>query len=445
VRCCLIRDLRFPLNFLKNNPALHADENLNNSVQGLEYEFISAIHSLKDRTTKKVAFLEGNGELDELLVQGISEAIARHYDVYRGQINEKDLYSLDDYDAVIIAKPLKPFSETRKYIIDQYIMKGGSVMWFIDPVAVDLDSLTYSSEALALINDINLDDQLFRYGVRLNPNLIMDMHCLLIPVNVSLSREQPRFVPAPWYFSPLLAGNENHPVTRGLSYVKAEFASVIDTIGTDPAISRKVLLRSSKNSRVLNAPLMVSLEMAARQPDPANFNYSHQPVAVLLEGEFPSVFSNRAISGIIGRDDPAFRNRGISTRMLVVADGDIIRNDVTVTGGTAEPLPLGFDRYSEQTFGNREFVLNALNYLLDDAGLMELRTRELRLRLLDRNRVRKDLARWQIINMAIPLVFVVLFGLLYNLSRRRLYAPGDSDSRQGNKIDQGPQASRHWV
>jgi ABC-2 type transport system permease protein len=411
-----------PVNFLKNNPALHADENLNNSVQNLEYELISSIHTIKNQETRKVVFLEGHGELDELLVAGISDAIVRYYDIYRGRINEQDLKSLDEYHALIIAKPLKPFSEIEKYIIDQYIMRGGSVMWFIDPVAIDLDSLTYASEAIALINDINIDDQLFRYGVRLNPSLVMDMNCLLIPVNVSLAEEQARFVPVPWHFSPLLAGNEAHPVTRGLNFVKAEFASVIDTVGADPAIRREVLLRTSKATRVMNAPLMVSLDMAARQPDPESFNTPHQPVAVMLEGEFPSVFANRSIAGIIGRDDPGFRDRGDRTRMLVVADGDIIRNDVTVSKGVPEPLPLGYDRYSEQTFGNREFVLNALNYLLDDAGLMELRTRELQLRLLDRARVRKDLGMWQIVNMVVPLAIVVAFGLFYNWSRRRLFA-----------------------
>ncbi len=416
------KGIEMPVNFLKNNPALPAEQNLNNSIQSIEYELISSIHTLKNPETKKVAFLEGHGELDELLVAGISDAIVRYYDIYRGRINEQDLQSLDDYHALIIAKPVKPFSEQEKYIIDQYIMKGGSVMWFIDPVAIDLDSLTYASEAIALINDLNIDDQLFRYGIRLNPNLVMDMNCLLIPVNVALADEQARFVPVPWYFSPLLAGNEAHPVTRGLNFVKAEFASVIDTVGTDTLISREVLLRTSEATRVVNAPLLVSLDMARQQPVPGDFGNRHQPVAVLLEGEFPSVFANRVISGIIGRDDPDFRERGERTRMLVVADGDIIRNDVTLSQGVPEPLPLGFDRYSEQTFGNREFVLNALNYLMDEAGLMELRTRELQLRLLDRARIRRDLSMWQAINMIVPPGIVLLSGLLYNWSRRKRFA-----------------------
>jgi ABC-2 type transport system permease protein len=416
------RGIEMPVNFLKNNPALAAEENLNNSIQAIEYELISSILTLRNPETKKVAFLEGHGELDQMLVAGISDAIARYYDIYRGKIDMQDLQCLDDYHALIIAKPVKPFSEADKYIIDQYIMKGGRVMWFIDPVAIDLDSLTYASEAVALINDINIDDQLFRYGIRLNPNLIMDMNCLLIPVNVALSGEPSRFMPVPWYFSPLLSGNEAHPVTRGLSYVKGEFTSVIDTVGSDPLISREVLLRSSPATRVMNAPLMISLDMAGKQPDRRSFTDLNQPVAVLLEGRFPSVFSNRVISGIIGRDDPAFIERGEWTRMLVVADGDIIRNDVTVSQGSTEPLPLGFDRYSEQTFGNREFILNALNFLMDEAGLMELRTRELQLRLLDRERVRNELAMWQVINVIVPLLIVMFFGLVYNWSRKKLVA-----------------------
>jgi ABC-2 type transport system permease protein len=416
------KGMEMPVNLLKNNPALHADQNLNNSIQGLEYEFVSSFHSVLYPETKKVAFLEGHGELDEMLVAGVTDAMARYYDIFRGSINENDLRSLDDYQALIIAKPQTPFSETQKYIIDQYIMNGGRVMWFIDPVAIDLDSLTYASEAIALARDINIDDLLFRYGVRVNPNLVMDINCLLIPVNVALAEEQARFVPAPWYFSPLLEGNEGHPVTRGLNYVLAEFASVIDTVETSAEISRSVLLRTSGATRVLNAPLMVSLEMAQMQPDRRNFNLSNQPVAVMLEGKFNSAFANRMVSGIIGREDNSFRETGDPTRMLVVSDGDIIRNDVSVSGGVPEPLPLGYDRYSRQTYGNQEFVMNALNYLLDETGLMELRTRELQLRLLDRSRVREQKTRWQLINMMVPLLFVIIIGLFYNHIRKRYFA-----------------------
>lgn len=416
------KGMEIPVNLLKNNPALPAGQNLNNSVQSLEYEFISSLNTLLSPQTKKVAFLEGHGELDELLVAGISDAISRQYDIYRGRINVEDPGSLDDYHALIVAKPLRPFSEAEKYIIDQYIMKGGRVMWFLDPVSIDLDSLTWSSEAIALIKELNLDDQLFRYGVRLNPNLVMDLHCLLIPVNVALAGEQARFVPAPWYFSPLVSGNQDHPVTRGLSYVKTEFASVLDTVGTLPGVRREVLLRTSPASRVVNAPLLVSLEMARMQPDQREFSMPGQPVAILLEGEFASVFSNRVLTGIIGRDDSGFRESSEVTRMLVVSDGDIIRNDVTISGGVPEPLPLGYDRYSGQTFGNRDFIMNALNYLLDEAGLMELRTRELQLRLLDRSKIREQLTRWQVINVLLPVTLVIAFGVLYNWSKRRRFA-----------------------
>jgi ABC-2 type transport system permease protein len=416
------KGMEMPVNLLRNNPAVQAEENLNNSIQGLEYEFVSTFHAMLNPEAKKVAFLEGHGELDELLVAGISDAIVRYYDIYRGSIDEKNLRSLDNYHALIIAKPMRPFTEPQKYIIDQYIMNGGRVMWFIDPVSVDLDSLTYASEAIALINDLNLDDQLFRYGIRLNPNLLMDMNCLLIPLNVALDGQQARFVPAPWYFSPLLEGNQAHPVTRGLNYVRAEFASVIDTVATGASITREVLLRTSEAARVVNAPVMVSLEAARRQPRLQDFNQSHLPVAVMLEGEFRSVFENRVITGIIGRDDPSFRETGERTRMLVVADGDIIRNDVTVSGGVPGPLPLGYDRYSRQTYGNQEFVMNALNYLLDETGLMELRTRELQLRLLDRPRVSRQRTMWQTINVSVPLVIVIFAGLLYNYLRKRVFA-----------------------
>ncbi len=416
------KGLEMPVNLLKNNPARSADENLHNSIQALEYEFASAVYSMASPANRKIAFIEGHGELDEMLTGDIMKELSLYYDVYRGRIDASDPGILDDYDALIIAKPEDRFAEPEKYMIDQYIMKGGNVLWFIDPVAIDLDSLTYASEAIALLKELNLEDQLFRYGIRINPDLIMDMNCVMIPVNVALSGEQPRFDPAPWYFSPLLRPDPTHPVTRGINPVKGEFVSSIDLLEGNPDVEKTVLLRSSDNSRVVNAPLVVSLDMARRAPDPSQFNMGEQVAAVLLEGRFRSVFTNRMIEDIIGRDDPGFIGEGSPASMIVVSDGDIIRNDVRIESGRPEPLPLGYDRYSGQTFGNKDFVMNAVSYLLDDAGLMDLRTRELSLRLLDRPRVREEKLKWQIINVFLPVLFVLLFGLIFNISRKKRFA-----------------------
>ncbi len=411
-----------PVNLLKNNPEKSADENLHNSIRSLEYELTAAVHSVVTPEREKVAFIEGHGELDEMLVNDIMNELSNYYEVYRGRIDVNDPGILDDYGAIIIAKPQEPLDEPEKYMIDQYIMNGGSVLWFVDPVAVDLDSLTYDSEAFALIKDLNIDDQLFRYGVRINPNLVMDLNCVMIPVNVALGDQEPRFEPAPWYFSPLLMPDDEHPVTRGINPVKGEFVSVIDTLEGNPEIDKTVLLKTSGNSRVMNAPMMVSLEMAKEQPDPSSFNMPPQPVAVMLEGSFRSVFANRMIEDIIGREDPGFRQEGETARMLVAADGDIIRNDVEIEDGRPEPLPLGYDRYSRQTFGNRDFVMNAVSYLLDDAGLMELRTRELSLRLLDRPRIREERLQWQMINVLLPVALIIMFGIIFNILRKRRFA-----------------------
>jgi gliding motility-associatede transport system auxiliary component len=414
------KGVEIPVNLLKNNPRLTAEENINNSVQGIEFELMKVIGSRATKLAGKVAFIEGHGELDEYETEDLSKELSLYYDVFRGKISGKP-GELDDYTAVIVAKPRTRFSEPEKYVLDQYIMKGGKVMWFIDRVDISIDSLA-SGSALAMINDLNLDDMLFRYGVRINPVLLEDLQCNIIPVNVALEGNNPDFKPAPWYYFPLLTAPLDNPVTRNLNLIRTEFVNTIDTIGARKGTRKTVLLRSSASSRLVEAPVIIRLDEIRADPTRLDFGKSFLPVAVLLDGTFESVFRNRMISDIVPLSEKSFEPQSVPTKMLVAADGDMIRNDIRVTPNGIVSLPLGFDRYTQQTFGNKDFVMNVLHYLAGNGELINLRSRNLTLRLLDKAKSKEDRLFWVILNTVLPVIIIVFGGILYSLFRKRKYS-----------------------
>ena len=407
------------VNLLKNNPGLPGEVNLHQSIQSLEYEFISMIRTLSSDTIARVAFLEGHGELDAYQVGDITKDLANFYQVDRGAIHGR-YGSLDEYQAVIIAKPVKPFSEADKFVIDQYIMQGGKVLWLLDPVQVSMDSLLLGM-TYALYNPIHIEDQLFRYGVRLNPHLVKDIQCHVIPVNKGLAGTQAQWEFSPWYYFPLISPGNEHPVTRSLNMIKIEFGSDMDTVGEDPAIKKTVLLATSPYSRVVSVPAEISLREIQLQPSQSDYNRSHLPLAILLEGNFESVFTNRSIPDLDSREPIQVSSRSKPTRMIVMADGDIIRNEVLDSPNGPVIAPLGFDQYTSQSFGNKEFIMNAVNYLTDETGLISLRGREFRMRLLDRQRIQVESEKWKIINTAFPVLLVIFFGMGLALYRRRRF------------------------
>jgi len=409
-----------PINLLVNNPGLSAEVNLNNSIQSLEYEFIDAIRKLTVQKRKKIAFIEGQGELDEYQTGDITRALNEYYEIDRVTIKDY-INILDPYAAVIIAGPTQAYTEKSKFFLDQYIMKGGKVLWFMESVKVNLDSLSTGGMTFALMNDVNLRDQLFKYGVRINPNIIQDIQCAVIPVNTAVSGSQPQFVPAPWLYYPLLNGNENNPVTKSLNLIKSEFPSVIDTVGKNSDITKEIILSSSMGSKVLNVPLLVSLREVSEQPDPATFINPNNPIAVILEGKFESVFQNRLIDKYIEGFDFVFKEKGEPTKMIVVSDADIIRNDIRVRADGVFITPLGYDRYTKQTYGNKEFVMNAVHYLVNENGILNMRSREFKLRLLDKNRIQDERTRWQVINTVLPVIFIIAFAFLVAYLRKRKY------------------------
>ena len=408
-----------PVNFLRNNPILPPETNLLHSTEGLEYEIIRAIATATADTVHTVAFIEGHGELDEIQVADLTLELAKFYNIDRGVIGGRRGI-IDRYAAIIIAAPRKEMDEKDKFIVDQYIMNGGRVLWLAEEVTVNADSLT-AGATVALYEPLTISDMLFRYGVRINPVIIQDADCMLIPLKVSNPGGDSQFVPTPWLYYPLLRPSQQHPVTRNLNRVKSEFAGTVDTVGRDPGIKKSILLTTSPEARTVMPPVLISLEEAAEMIPDAMFNAGPLPVAVLLEGTFRSAFANRMVASIMGEEGLEAATQSKPTKMIVIADGDIIRNEVSWSGGAPEPLTLGLDRYTLQTFGNKDFLVNCVNYLVNDNGIIEMRSRELKPRLLDQERIKQERGLWQAVNTLVPVIIIILAGLAYNILRRRRY------------------------
>jgi ABC-2 type transport system permease protein len=377
-----------------------------------------------------VAFLEGHGELEPQRVFDLAQALQDHYVVQRFNLRQfpvdsttgqpsilKQLTRLNRFQALIIAKPTQSFTDLDKWLIDQFIMKGGKTLWLLDAVAAEMDSLSKAPNFLAypLADQLRIGDQLFRYGVRINTNLAEDLVC----AGVSDMRSV-----RPWVYFPLLIPQTKHPIVKGLNAVKTEFLSTLDTIKS-PGIRKTILLRTSPYTRISATPTMVELRALYEEPDESRFNTGYLPVAMLLEGSFESAFKNRITPQDQNGQPLPFLEDGQPTQIFVMADGDVVRNQINLlnTGmprGT--PLPLGYDQYTGVTYGNKNFLLNVIDYMLDDSGLIDIRTRELKIRILDSQKIQGNTWKWALVNTLIPLGLVGLAGLLWMNLRRKRYA-----------------------
>ncbi len=415
-----INDYQLPINLLENIQGYSGKENLNKSIEELEYKFTDAIRRLTTTEQPKIAFLEGHGELDEIDVVDITDALSKYYQVDRGRIGTNP-HILDPYKAIIIAKPQKKFTESEKFVLDQYFMNGGKILWLVDAVNITLDSLRKAGETMGLYSDINIDDQLFKYGIRINPVLIRDVQCGMIPITVPGNDQQSQITPAPWLFNPLLIPRQDHPISRNMNVIQGEFTSSIDTVNPGLNLKRTVLLETSKYSRTDQVPLFVSLSFVNNKTRREDFNQSYLPAAVIEEGVFPSVFQNRLIPNQIDKSYTTIKQQSSPTQMIVIADGDLIKNKVHNKATNPQILPLGYDELTNQTFGNKDFIINAVNYLCDDNGWMELRSRSYKLRILDRSKVSDESLKWKLINIITPLVLLILFAISITLIRKFRY------------------------
>ncbi len=424
------------VNLLKNNINRTPEENLNASAEEVEPELINAIRKLKNDFGQRIAFIEGHGELDEWEVADITNSLSEYYTVERvridSQISSLSMRIVDTtsntirvqnkYDLIIVANPDSAFSEYDKYIIDQYIMYGGKVIWIIDAVDAQMDSLAYHNSIMATIKNLNLSDQLFRYGARVNPNLIQDVQCALIPVNTAVAGAQPQFTPAPWIYFPLLLPNTEHPIGKNVNLIKGQFVSSVDPVGEDSTIKKTVLLTSSLNSRVINAPVEINLKIIKNKIYPEYFTKSYIPAALLLEGRFQSLYLNRLAPEMYEHKEIAFKEQSFFTQMAVIGDGDIIRNHVKRLGLNRTPLPLGYDRYTGETFGNKEFLMNLISYMLDSENFSELHAKNIQLRLLDRQKIEENKTLIQMCNIIAPIILLISIGISITLIRKRKYS-----------------------
>ena len=365
--------------------------------------------------------MEGHGEYNEYQVGDITNELGWNYQVDRGAILGRPGV-LDDYKAVVIAGPVKPFSEQDKFVLDQYLMQGGRIIWFIDMIDASLDSISRGNPMLTMIRSLNIEDLLFRCGVRINPVLIQDVQCNMIPVNVALSGNAPDFRPAPWLYSPLLTPPGNNPVTRNLNLVKTEFTGYIDTIEARKGIKKTVLLSTSQFTRQVAVPALVSLDEIRITPQQNHFTSRFLPVSVLLEGKFETAFRNRMMNELFPDTTVKVMENGLQASVMVSADADIIRNEYRPTPNGVLITPLGYDRLTEQTYGNKEFIVNTIQYMTGRAGLIKLRSRNVTLRLLNKAEIRENRVKWVLINTMLPPVVIVLAGLCYYWLRKRKYS-----------------------
>ena len=397
---------------LKNQRGLSGEENLNHSIENLEFAFAEAIRSLTQDTIEKIAFLEGHGELEERDVYDLTQQLAKYYQIDRGTLGTVSGV-LDNYKAVIIADPQMPFSETDKYILDQYIMQGGRILWVVNGVRFSDDYLASEGYTPIIALDLNINDMLFRYGVRINHALVQDLQCLPVPVDVSHDPNQPNWQPMPWTFAPLLLTSQVSPITRNVAQITATMASAIDIVGEDDGIRKEVLLATSSASRLTSAPAKVDLSMGS---DSEGFNQAFVPVAVSLEGVFPSIYAHLLPPEEVTLTTPLLRESK-PTRQIVVAAGSTIRNDWQ----QGQPLPLGYDRYTQMQFGNRDFMVNAVLHLTDDQGWLQLRQKEFTLRLINDQRARQTRIVAQVISIVIPLALLAIVGGAMLILRRKRY------------------------
>ena len=412
------KGIQIPVKLLQTQSGVDPQEVLNNSIQNLEYAFASTIKRATTGGRQRIGFTEGHGELTDLQLSDAMNSLADWSDVGRVNLATITFEGLDKLKLLVIAKPETEFTEAEKYKIDYFVMKGGRILWAIDQVSADLDSLRGAGEQLAFPKKLNLDDMLFRYGVRVNYDLIADLNSARIPLNVGAVAGQPQIQLLPWIFYPIFIPVSSHPLVKNLDGIRSEFASTIDIINVKD-VTGEIILSSSPYNQKIDVPTMLSLQMVEQEQDPKSFQSSVKTAGVLLEGEFPSVFRNRPVPDEVA-GSYTLPEKSKPGKMIVIGDGDIFKNQINASDGSH--YPLGFDRYTQEQFANKSFLLNAADYLMDDSGIIGLRNKEIKLRLLDKTKIRMEKTFWQAINLGLPLIMLIACGIFQHYFRIRKYA-----------------------
>ncbi|WP_316736432.1 gliding motility-associated ABC transporter substrate-binding protein GldG [Pedobacter aquatilis] len=394
------------------------EDNINRSIENLEYVFTSGIKKVVTGNNPRIGFTEANGEPSDLELYDAIHTLSSSYEVGRVNLNTIDKAGLDKLKMLVIVKPQQAFSETEKYKINYFVMNGGRVLWSIDQVSAELDSLRGKGSQMVFNKNLNLDDMLFMYGARINYNVIADKNSAEIPVSTGVVGGQAQIQLVPWIYYPILLPDTAASLVKNLDGIKAEFPSTVDTIGSK-GVKKTYILTSSSFNKVFNVPKLFSLQMVAEQPDPKSFQNPLQSAGVLLEGEFPSVFAGRHLPAQI---TSAFTNVSVSknSKMVIIGDGDIFKNQVIEKDNS--PLPLGFDRYTQRTYGNKALLLNIADYFTDDDNLIVLRNKEVKIRLLDKAKIKLEKTKWQVINVILPLLLLIFFAIFQHYYRKYKYA-----------------------
>ena len=407
------------VDFLDENAAGNPEEQLNTSISMLEYKFANALYKLETGVRETIAFTVGHGELNENERQDMVRSLSPFYNVGTFHMDSSTVIP-QQVKTLIIAKPKAPFSDRDKFLLDQYVMNGGKVIWLIDRLNVELDSLRRNNSYVSRDYDLDLDGMLFKYGARINPDLVLDLQCSQIPMVIDPNGTTDLFK---WYYNPVVLPRNDHPMIKSLDGINLMYPSSIDTIKTKTNVKKTVLLTTSEYGRTQPNITRLNFEILRYDPDPAKFNKPHIPVAVLLEGEFPSFFENRVtenMRNMLNQIDQEFKHVSVPTKMLVVSDGDVARpffNPIT-----GKYFQLGFNPYERYKFANEDFLLNAIEFLKDEKGIIEARNKDIKLRLMDTTKAQNEKTLWQLINIVFPLIFLALFGFGYNYWRKRKYA-----------------------
>ena len=419
------------IQLLQNQKYVSQAELLNNSIQNLEYVLSNAIRTLARVNAPMIGFLAGHGELGGGNLYDIQSALQEYYDLSyvsldsninaltaRQQSSKDSAYTFyNKYDLLIVSKPTTAFNDKDLYILDQYVMYGGKILWLLDALDADLDSLANKPQMAATRFNLRLDEMLFNYGVRVNPDVVMDVRCRPIPMTVGMVGDKPQIKFCPWYYFPEIVPTSQHPIVRNLDIIKTDFVSSIDLIDNDDSIAKTVLLTTSPYSRVKNAPAVIDLNDGKIEPDQRLYNRQNLPIAVLLEGSFKSMFRNRLSPEFTEMPSMGFKESSKPTKMIVISDGDIIKNRYNYDEGSG--YPMGFDNYTNTLYANKEFILNAVNYLTGDEGFMASRSRDIKLRKLDAMKVQTHRTRYQLINMIVPSGIILLIGAIILFLRKR--------------------------
>lgn len=393
------------------------DQQMESSIQNLEFAFANAIHKVTSEKSKKIAVLRGNGELNDVYMADYLRKLGEYYFLAPFTLDsvavqpKKKLEQISAFDLAIIAKPTEKFTEAEKFTLDQFVMNGGKTLWLIDNVQAELDSLMQTGETLAYPRDLGLTDLFFNYGIRINTDLITDLYSSEIPLATGNIGNQTQFNQFLWEYFPLVNSQNNHPINNNIEAVNLKFANSIDLLKND--IQKTILLQSSPLSKSVGTPSVISLRTITQKPNQDEYNKGNKPISVLLEGKFKSAYFERIKPFNIANP----KENGIDNKMVVIADGDIIANELS----KGKPLELGLNKWTGQRYGNKEFLLNAVNYLLDDSGLVNIRSKTIKIDYLNKEKAFAKATKWQLINILFPIIILIFSGLIFNYFRKKKY------------------------